>query len=190
MESEKGELEKQFLNTKANVKTGIFASVGTWWKASGIESDIAQKKKQIEAKLTELRENHDEAERHANWPESEHLNELAKSENAYHDIFLEYCIARHFRNRMEVEVVKERESLTELDIEIGTLRNSAAAAESAIEDMERRLPIMKSELASAKSQLAEKERRRGDLDAALREREQSLNSSFTSLLSQNSPETI
>ena len=184
MEAEKKKLEAQLELSKNTSKSGIFASVGAWWKENGIKVDIDNAKEKIEQKIRQIKDNDEEADRHSKWPIDEHSATLAKDEGAYHAVFREYCIARHFRGRMVEEVEKRRETLDELAAEIEGLRDSAATTESEIAEMERKLPIMKLELTNTKNNLANKEKNRKDLETELKKREQTLTDSFTSTLSQ------
>lgn len=182
LESERKEIGDQLAASKASAKTGIFASVGSWWKESGLEVDLDRKKTQIQAKLKEIKENDEEASRHASWPIADNLIALEKAEDEYHAIFSEYCIARHFRERIWEEVLQGRNAMAELDEEINSLRESAENTAAQIAEMEKRLPALRAEFTATKSKLTAQEKKRQESEAVFTEREKLLKDSCEALM--------
>ena len=135
---------------------GVFSGIKASWKASGLETKIAKIAETVKSILEEINAIDSEAKRHENWPESVKTEELVRKEDAHHAAYLEYCRVRHFRNRWKKEIAEERKVLDGLKVEISALQESARQTEEEIDDMEKRLPVLKDRLAETRSTLAEK----------------------------------
>ncbi len=133
-----------------------FSGIKASWKASGLESKIAKIADTVKSTLEEINAIDAESKRHENWPLSVKTEELLQKERAHHEAYLEYCRVRYFRNRWKNEIAEERKVLDGLKVEISALQESARQTAEEIDDMEKRLPVLKDRLAETRSTAAEK----------------------------------
>ena len=157
---------------------GFFAAIKSGWKEGGLKSEIANLEKTEKAKLEELNAIDSESKRHKNWPVSEKTKALIQKEDAYHEVYIEYCRVRHFCNRWKKEIEEERKVLDGLKAEISAMQKSAQQTAQKISDMEKRLPALKSQLAKTQAIIALKEKAHDSSSRLVESRARKLKEAF------------
>ena len=161
---------------KANA--GFFSSISIGFKISGIESQLKDAATMIEMHKSDLKDTEEEAARHAAWPVEKNEEELLRREYKCHDLYLKYCRVRHFRSRMDEEVLFARQSLAGLDEEIKSIQKKHTETQSEIKKLEERLPRLREEVKSIAATLATKTDERKNRSTEIANKEEAIRNAY------------